>query len=209
MNPGVDQYLIDGCMRCKFGGTAQCKVHDWKEELVMLRHIVLECGLTEEVKWGVPCYTTENKNVVIVSAFKDYSALSFFKGALLKDPHKILIKQGKNSQSARIIKFTNTKQIDEQQEKLKAYILEAADNERKGLKVEFSKSPEPVPEELNQEFDDNPELKKAFYELTPGRQRGYIIYFSQPKQSQTRFNRIEKNKKKILMGEGLHDKYSG
>ena len=209
MNPKVDHYLIDGCMRCNFGGTPECKVHNWKDELVMLRHIVLECGLTEELKWGVPCYTSDNKNIVIVSAFKDYSSLSFFKGALLKDPHKILIKQGENSQSARIIKFTNPEQITEQQEILKAYILEAVEIERSGLKVEFSKTPEPVPDELIQKFDEYPELKKAFHALTPGRQRGYIIYFSQPKQSQTRFNRIEKYKQKILNGEGLNDKYSG
>lgn len=207
MNTKVDHYLIDGCMRCKFGGTPECKVRKWTDELVMLRHIVLECGLTEEVKWGVPCYTADNKNIVIVSAYKDFSALSFFKGALLKDPLKILIKQGENSQSARVIKFTNPEQISEQQEILKAYIIEAVVIEKSGLKVDFSKIPEPVPDELLQKFDEYPELKKAFYTLTPGRQRGYIIYFSQPKQSQTRFSRIEKYKQKILTGEGLNDKY--
>ena len=208
MNPKVDQYLIDGCMRCKYGGTPQCKVNNWKEELVMLRHIVLACGLTEELKWGVPCYTLDNKNVVVVSAFKEYASLSFFKGVLLKDPHKILDQHGESSQSGRLIKFTNPGQIMQQEEILKAYILEAVEIEKSGAKVQFRKNPEPIPEELLQKFEENPPLKKAFYALTPGRQRGYIIYFSQPKKSQTRESRIEKCKQKILEGVGLHDKYS-
>lgn len=209
MNPKVDKYLIDGCMRCESGATPKCKVNNWKEELVMLRHIVSECGLTEELKWGVPCYTFNNQNIVIVSAFKNYSSLSFFKGALLKDPHQILVQPGKNSQSARLIKFTNPEQITAYREILKAYILEAVEIEKSGKKVEFKKNPEPIPDELLQTFDETPELKKAFYNLTPGRQRGYIIYFSQPGQSQSRLNRIAKCRQKILNGEGLNDKYNG
>ncbi|MDF9796118.1 uncharacterized protein YdeI (YjbR/CyaY-like superfamily) [Catalinimonas alkaloidigena] len=206
MNPKIDQYLIDGCMRCKYGGTPQCKVNNWKEELVLLRHIMLACGLTEDLKWGVPCYTSGNKNIALVSAFKDYSSLSFFKGVLLKDPKKILQQQGKSSQSARLIKFTNPEQIIQQQEVLKTYILEAIEIEKSGVKVEFKKNPEPTPEELFQKFDENPALKKAFYALTPGRQRGYIIHFSQPKKTETRFSRIEKCIPNILNGKGLNDR---
>ncbi|MDX9881788.1 MAG: DUF1801 domain-containing protein [Prolixibacteraceae bacterium] len=208
LNPQVDKYLVDGCMRCKYGGTPQCKVNNWREELEMLRQIVLECGLTEKIKWGVPCYTSDNKNIAIVSAFKNYASLSFFKGALLKDPYKILQQQGENSQSARLIKFTNPDQIIEQQEKLKEYILEAVEIEKSGVKSELKKNPEAIPDELLQTFEKDPALEKAFYSLTSGRQRGYIIYFSQPKQSQTRINRIEKYKQQILNGVGLNDKYS-
>lgn len=206
MNPKVDQYLIEGCMRCKYGGTPQCKVNDWQEELVMLRHIMLACGLTEDLKWGVPCYTSDSKNIAMVSAFKDYASLSFFKGVLLKDPKKILQQQGKSSQSARLIKFTSPGQIMQQQEVLKTYILEAVEIENSGAKVEFKKNPEPTPEELFQKFDENPALKKAFYALTPGRQRGYIIHFSQPKKTETRFSRIEKCIPNILNGKGLNDR---
>jgi uncharacterized protein YdeI (YjbR/CyaY-like superfamily) len=207
MNPKVDKYLIDGCMRCKFGATPACKVNSWKEELVMLRHIVLECGLTEELKWGVPCYTNNDKNIVVINAFKDYCSLSFFKGVLLKDPQNILDQPGESSQSGRLIKFTDPKQIREQEEILKAYILEAVEIEKSGLKVAFKKNPEPIPDELLDKFAEDPVLEKAFYALTPGRQRGYIIYFSQPKQPQTRYSRIEKCKEKIFNGEGLNDKY--
>jgi uncharacterized protein YdeI (YjbR/CyaY-like superfamily) len=194
-------------MRCKFGATPACKVNSWKEELVMLRHIVLECGLTEELKWGVPCYTNNDKNIVVISAFKDYCSLSFFKGVLLKDPQNILDQPGESSQSGRLIKFTDPKQIREQEEILKAYILEAVEIEKSGLKVAFKKNPEPIPDELLDKFAEDPVLEKAFYALTPGRQRGYIIYFSQPKQPQTRYSRIEKCKEKIFNGEGLNDKY--
>ncbi len=206
MTTTVDNYLIDGCMRCKYGATPQCKVHTWKEELVMLRHLVLECGLTEEVKWGVPCYTVDGKNIVVVSAFKDYACLSFFKGVLLKDEHNMFSKHGESSQSARIIKFTDPAQVMEKQELLKAYILEAVALEKSGAKVEFKKNLEPVPAELLQKFEEDPHLEKAFYALTPGRQRGYIIYFSQPKQAQTRISRIEKYTQKIMDGVGIHDR---
>lgn len=208
MNPKVDKYLIDGCMRCKLGATPACKVHNWQEELVMLRHIVLESGLTEDLKWGVPCYTLDDKNIVMVSAFKDYCALSFFKGTLLNDTHNILLKQGENSQIARLVKFTDSKSVNEQQEVLKSYIAQAIEIEKSGQKVVVQKNPEPIPDELLQKFEEFPVLEKAFYDLTLGKQRGYIIYFSQPKQSQSKANRIEKCMQKILNGEGLHDKYS-
>jgi uncharacterized protein YdeI (YjbR/CyaY-like superfamily) len=205
LNPLVDKYLIDGCMRCKYGGTPQCKVNRWRRELEILRQIALESGLREEIKWGVPCYTLEGKNIAVVSAFKEYASLSFFKGVLLTDPHAILDQHGESSQSARLIKFTNPEEIIKQREWLKNYMQEAIEIEKSGKKVVFKKKPEPEPEELLQVFKDSPQLKTAFYKLTPGRQRGYIIYFSQPKQPQTRFSRIEKSRQKIMDGKGLYD----
>lgn len=204
-NPQVDQYLIDGCMRCKYGGTPQCKVHNWVEELKILRQIVLETGLAEEIKWGVPVYTHKGKNIVTVNALKESANIGFFKGVLLADKQKILQQQG-NLQSDRIIKFTNKDDIEKMEDVLKSYILEAIAIEESGKKVEFKKNPEPIPTELLQAFEQNPAFKKAFYSLTPGRQRGYIIYFSQAKQSQTRISRIEKYKEYILNGIGLNDK---
>ena len=204
-NPQVDQYLIDGCMRCKYGGTPQCKVHNWVEELKILRQIVLETGLAEEIKWGVPVYTHKGKNIVTVNALKVSANIGFFKGVLLADKQKILQQQG-NLQSDRIIKFTNKDDIEKMEDVLKSYILEAIAIEESGKKIEFKKNPEPIPDELLQAFEQNPAFKKAFYSLTPGRQRGYIIYFSQAKQSQTRISRIEKYKEYILNGIGLNDK---
>lgn len=206
VNPQVDKYLVDGCMRCKYGATPRCKVNFWREEMVMLRHIVLESGLIEEIKWGVPVYTLNGKNVLSVSAFKDNAVLSFFKGQLLADAHKILQYQGK-IQSGRIIRFTDTKTIADLQQVLKDYIAEAIEIEKSGKKVEIKVEAEPMPDELFQEFENDPVFRKAFYALTPGRQRGYIVYFSQAKQSQTRFSRIEKYRQQILSGVGLNDEY--
>ncbi len=208
MNPKIDKYLTEGCGRCPLGGTSGCKVHKWPEELKKLRSIVLDCGLNEELKWGVPCYTYQNENILIVSAFKEFCAISFFKGSLLSDTNRILVKPGENSQAARYIKFTHFQEIIEKESILKAYIFEAIEVERAGLKVKFKKNPEPIPDELTQKLDEDPFFKTAFEELTPGRQRGYILYFSQPKQSKTRITRIEKCVPKILNGEGLHDKYN-
>lgn len=204
MNLKVDKYLIDGCMRCKHGGTPQCKVLNWVEELSLLRQIVLETGLTEEIKWGVPVYTHNGKNVVTVNALKASANIGFFKGVLLADKHKMLQQQG-SLQSNRIVKFTSLVEIENAKNTLKDYILEAILVEESGKKVEFKKNPEPVPDELTQVFITEPALKKAFYNLTPGRQRGYIIYFSQPKQTQTRIGRIEKCKEHIFNGLGLND----
>lgn len=207
MQETVDKYLIDGCMRCKYGATPQCKVNRWKEELVILREIVREVAdLKEEIKWGVPVYTHHGKNICTINALKASANIGFFKGVLLTDKHKILQQQG-NLQSDRIIKFTNTEDILHLQEILKAYIQEAIAVETKGEKVEFNKKPEPMPEELQQAFIVDEVFRKAFYALTPGRQRGYIIHFSQPKQSATRLARIEKCKTQILSGIGLNDKY--
>lgn len=206
MDPKVDQYLREGCGRCPLGGTPQCKVHNWEEELKTLRAIVLDCGLTETLKWGAPCYTFQQSNILIVSAFKDYCALSFFKGALLHDAPNLLEKPGENTQAARLIRFTNIREIIELESTLKAYIFEAVEIEKAGLSVNFKKKPEPIPAELHQKMAEDPALKKAFESLTPGRQRGYILHFSAPKQSKTRESRIEKCRDKILAGKGLNDR---
>ncbi|HOY12918.1 MAG TPA: DUF1801 domain-containing protein [Saprospiraceae bacterium] len=206
LNPLVDKYLVDGCMRCKYGGTPQCKVNFWREELETLRQIVLETGLIEEIKWGVPVYTHNEKNILSVAALKDYATIGFFKGVLLTDNHKILKQQG-NMQSDRIIPFTNVKDINEWTDVLKSYIIEAIAIEESGKKVEFKQNLEPIPDELLQVFEEDLVYKKAFFALTTGRQRGYIIYFSQPKQSPTRLGRIAKYRQQILDGVGLNDKY--
>ena len=208
MNKSVDNYFIEGCGRCPLGGTSDCKVHRCLPELELLRCIVLECGLVEECKWGVPCYTFNNKNVLIVSAFNDYCSISFFKGSLLSDPQGILTKPGKNSQAARLFKVTNIEQIKKNKNDIKTYIHEAIEVEKAGIKVHFKKNPEPIPEELEAKFEEDSIFKNAFEALTPGRQRGYIIFFSAPKLSKTRVSRIEKSIGKILNGIGLHDKYS-
>jgi uncharacterized protein YdeI (YjbR/CyaY-like superfamily) len=208
MNSNVDKYLLDGCMRCKLGGTPKCKVHNWRAELEALRQLVLECNLNEEVKWGVPCYTVENKNIVMISALKEYCCLSFLKGVLIEDHYNLLTKPGENSQVARYVKLTSVQQILDQWELLKSYIQQAIAIEKTGQKVALKKNPEPIPDELQERFLEDPSLEKAFWALTPGRQRGYIIYFTQPKQATSRFNRIDKCKPKILNGEGLHDKYN-
>lgn len=205
MNPEVDVYLIDGCGRCNLYATPDCKVHNWARELKLLRNIVLSCGLTEALKWSQPCYTNNGKNVLLVTAFKDYCCISFFKGVLLKDEQYLLEAPGENTQSGRIWKFTNVSQIKDTEALIKAYIFEAIDIEKAGLKVTFKKNPEPIPEELEEVFKTKPEVKTAFEALTPGRQRGYILHFSQAKQSKTRMTRIEKYIPKILEGKGFHD----
>ncbi|NJL14960.1 MAG: hypothetical protein HC913_19495 [Microscillaceae bacterium] len=209
MNPRVDQYLLVGCMRCKLGGSPECKVHPWREMLITLRQLLLATELAETLKWGVPCYTLENKNVLLLSALKNYVGLSFFKGALLSDPHHILQKPGEHSHSDRLIRFTNLEQIVEQEPLIKAYIQEAIELEKSGCRVPLAKKSEPFPAELEITFTQDTALKKAFESLSPGRKRGYLLYFSQAKQSTTRLSRIEKCRQKILNGEGLHDKYSG
>jgi uncharacterized protein YdeI (YjbR/CyaY-like superfamily) len=205
MPPTVDNYLIEGCLRCKFGRTPQCKVHKWTAELALLREIVLASGLKEEIKWGVPVYTLNGKNVVTVNALKESANLGFYKGVLLTDEQKLLQQQG-NVQSDRLIKFTNTDDILRLKDSLTTYIHEAIAIETSGKKVVFQKNPEPVPDELLEAFATDPAFKKAFEALTLGRQRGYIIYFSQPKQSSTRVARINHCRVQIFNGIGLHDK---
>ncbi|MEP6949158.1 MAG: YdeI/OmpD-associated family protein [Ginsengibacter sp.] len=192
MNPKVDFYFN--------------KAKKWQKEIRKLRTIVLDCHLAEELKWGVPCYTYEKSNIVLIHVFKEYFALLFFKGALLKDPHGILIQQTKNVQVARQVRFTNVQEIVKMKAILKAYIFEAVEVEEAGLKVDLKKTAEfNMPEEFQKKLDKMPALKKAFEALTPGRQRGYLLHFSAPKQSKTRESRIEKYLKQILNGKGLED----
>ena len=192
-------------MRCKYGGTPQCKVLNWVEELELLRQIVLETGLTEEIKWGVPVYTHKSKNVVTVSALKESANIGFFKGVLLTDRHKILQQQGK-LQSDRIVKFTNAEEIKKVKNILREYVIEAIEIEKSGKKVVFKKNPEPIPEELIQVLNEDPAFKKAFEALTAGRQRSYIIFISQPKQEKTRLSRVEKCKPKVFEGKGWNER---
>lgn len=188
---------VDGFLR---------KTKQWKEEFETLRTIILDCGLTEDIKWMHPCYMYEEKNIVLMHGFKDYCAILFHKGALLKDTHGILIQQTENVQAARQIRFTNVQEIVEMELIIKDYILEAIEVEKAGLKVELKKHTEfIIPEELQNKFDDTPALKTAFEALTPGRQRAYILYFSKPKQSKTRVSRVEKYMQQILDGKGLND----
>jgi len=190
MNPKVDEYLG--------------KAKKWQEEFEKLRMIILDCGLAEELKWGCPCYTFEKSNIVLIHGFKEYCALLFFKGALLKDPKDILIQQTENVQAGRQIRFTNVREIVKMKTVLKAYIHEA--KEKAGLKVKYKKTSEfKIPEELQNKLDETPALRKAFDALTPGRQRAYLFYFSQPKQSKTRAARVEKCTHQILNGKGLND----
>jgi uncharacterized protein YdeI (YjbR/CyaY-like superfamily) len=182
------------------------RAKNWKEEYETLRNIVLDCGLTEDYKWMHPCYTLEDKNIVLIHGFKEYCALLFHKGSLLKDPNGILIQQTENVQAGRQVRFTSVQQIVEMESIVKAYILEAIEVEKSGVEVEMKKHTEYViPEELHTKFDEVPGLKTAFEALTPGRQRAYILHFSQAKQSKTRISRIEKYQEQILSGKGLND----
>ena len=192
MNPKVDAYLS--------------KVKKWQAEFKKLRMIILDGPLTEELKWGKPCYTFQSSNIVLIQGFKEFCALLFCKGALLNDPQCLLQKPGENTQAARRIPFTNVREIGEMEPVLKAYIHEAIEVEKAGLKVEFKENPEPVPQEFQNSLDRIPALKAAFDALTPGRQRAYILYFSAPKQSKTREARVEKCKQQILNGKGLNDR---
>ena len=192
MNPKVDWFFS--------------KPSKWQKEYEKLRMIVLDCGLVEELKWGCPCYSFEKANVVLIHGFKDYCALLFFKGALLNDANDILIQQTKNVQAARQIRFTNAKEIGKMEKILKAYIYEAIEVEKAGLKVKLKKTSDfKVPEEFQKKLVKHPALKKAFDALTPGRQRAYLSYFSQAKQAKTREARVEKYMKQILQGKGLDD----
>mgnify|MGYP001793094822 CR=1 FL=1 len=182
------------------------KAGKWQGSIKQLRAIVLNCGLTEELKWGCPCYTSEKNNIVLIHVFKEYCAILFFKGALLKDAKNILVQQTKNVQAARQVRFTNAKEITELAPILKSYIREAIKIEKAGLKVPLKKVTEfEIAEEFQNKLDELPKLKKAFYALTPGRQRGYLLYFSSAKQSKTREARVDKYMKQILAGKGLDD----
>ncbi|HEY4110829.1 YdeI/OmpD-associated family protein [Puia sp.] len=192
MNPKVDNYVSNA--------------RDWQKAVEKLRKIVLDCGLTEELKWGNPCYTYQSGNIVLIHTFKEYCALLFFKGALLNDPEGILIQQTKNVQAARQIRFSNVQEISKLAAGLKAYIYEAIEVEKAGLKVKLKKTREfSMPEEFQKKLDKRATLKTAFEALTPGRQRGYLLYFSAPKQAKTRESRIERSIPQILKGKGLTD----
>ncbi len=207
MNPEIDAYLVSGCGRCKLYDTPACKVHRWPNELRRLRALVLSCGLVEERKWSMPCYTYKGKNVIMVSAFKDYAALSFFKGSLLKDEAGLLKQHGENSQAVRLFRFTSEQQIEELEPLLRAYIFEAIELEKSGAKISFTQKDElEYPEELLARMDEDPDLQAAFEALTPGRKRGYVLHFSQAKQSATRLARIDKCRPKILDGKGWNDR---
>lgn len=178
----------------------------WKEESKLLREICLECGLEEDFKWMHPCYTFQGKNIVLIHGFKEYCALLFHKGALLKDTDNILIQQTENVQAARQIRFTNKKEILDLEEIIKVYIYEAVEVEKAGLEVQMKKTSEfNMPDEFREALENDHELESAFQALTPGRQRGYLLYFSQAKQSKTRESRIEKYIPKIFEGKGLND----
>lgn len=192
MNPEVDAFL---------GNAAR-----WREAMAALRAILLDCQLTEEVKWGKPCYTDQGSNVAIIQGFKDYCALMFFKGALLRDAHGILVKPGERTQAGRQIRFTGVREVVEMEPVLKAYVQEAIEVERAGLTVSLRATEDyPVPDEFQARLDQMPALKTAFEALTPGRQRAYLLYFSAAKQSVTRASRIDKSVPRILDGKGLDD----
>lgn len=192
MNPKVDFYFN--------------KASQWQKEYAELRKIILDCGLTEELKWGCPCYTVDDKNVVLIHGFKEYCAILFMKGALMKDTKAILIQQTENVQSARQLRFTSANEIIMLKATIKAYVNEAIKIERSGLKVELKKTAEyEVPEEFQSKLDKDKNLRSAFEALTPGRQRAYIYYFSQAKQSKTREARVDKYIPQILDGKGLED----
>jgi uncharacterized protein YdeI (YjbR/CyaY-like superfamily) len=192
MNPKVDWYFE--------------KNTRWQKEIEKMRVIALDCGLTEELKWGCPCYQYEKGNVVLIHVFKEYCAFLFFKGALLNDPEGILVQQTENVQSARQVRFTNLKEIQKLERTIKAYIYEAIEVERAGLKVKLKKTKEfKMPEEFKNKLNKSAALKKAFESLTPGRQRGYLLYFASAKQAKTREERVKKYTKQILEGKGLED----
>lgn len=211
MNKTAATYFTTGCGRCPKGGTPDCKViSTWQAELAALRALVLASGLTEECKWGVPCYTFGNDkqrdNVVLIHAFNDYCALLFFKGALLKDAKGILIQQTENVQAARQLRFTDVREITKLKATITAYLQEAIAVEKAGLKVSMKPTAEfAMPEEFQAKLDVSPALKTAFEALTPGRQRGYLLHFAAAKQSKTREARIEKCTPQILNGKGLLD----
>lgn len=193
MNPKVDAYVGRATM--------------WLEETEKLREILLNCGLTEELKWGKPCYTSQGRNIVIIQGFKAYLALLFFKGYMLQDPHGILVKTGENTKVGRQIRFNDTQEIVGLEPILRAYIAEAIEVEQSGVKEDIIKETHlDIPEEFQNKLDENPALKAAFEALTPGRQRAYVYYFSAPKQSKTRESRVEKCTQQILDGKGLNDR---
>ena len=206
MSYPADDFFKNGCGRCSLGGTPDCKVNAWRKELAALRKIMRSTALMEERKWGVACYTSNGKNIALLSAFKQCCTLSFPKGALLDDPNKILEKGGEATQSARVVRFTTVSKVESNQKALKDLILQAIQIEASGRQVETKKITETdFPIELKTFFKSDERFKNAFLSLTPGRQRGYILFFTGAKKTETRVARIEKYRTKILAGEGMMD----
>jgi uncharacterized protein YdeI (YjbR/CyaY-like superfamily) len=204
-NPQIDQFLVEGCMRCSLGATPACKVLLWTDILEFLRQLILETELQEERKWGVPTYTIKGKNVVMLGVFKDSCVLSFIKGQLLPDPKGLLALPGPNSREGRILRFTQLNQATLLENDIRNFLQEAIQVERSGKKSETAPPPQVLPDELLQKFAEHPGLEPAFFALTPGRQRGYLIHFSGAKQSPTRLSRIENCIPKIFEGKGMMD----
>jgi uncharacterized protein YdeI (YjbR/CyaY-like superfamily) len=207
MNSTVENYLINGCGRCAFYASVNCKVRNFQAELELLRQILLQTELKEEVKWGQPCYSYKGKNVVMIVTLKSACCLSFFKGALLKDPENLLVKPGAHSQSDRLLKFSKVQEILDNRKRIDSFIAQGIELEQNNIKFTFEQNPEPIPQELLDALACDAELSRAFYGLPKGKQRGYILYFSQAKSSKSKLSRIEKSIPKILNGEGLHDIY--
>lgn len=206
-NPQVDLYLTDGCGRCNLYATPECKVHSYTETLDRLRSILLETELTEELKWKQPCYTLNDKNVLIMSAFKEYCFLAFFKGSLMTDPEQLMRAPGPNSQASRQLCFTTIEDVERQEKLIRSYVQEAIEIEKKGLKVDFKEKQQlEFPEELKQAFHADPLFSKAFESLTPGRQRSWNLHYSSAKQTATRESRIKKSKDAVLRGKGWNER---
>ncbi|MFM7516876.1 MAG: YdeI/OmpD-associated family protein [Pirellula sp.] len=202
----VPEYFKHGCGRCPLGDTPECKVHAWQTELKVLREMMLQAGLVEEIKWSVPCYTHKGKNIAVVAALKDHCSVSFFKGAGLDDPSGVLERPGENSQAARVLRLTSTKQIRGLGTAIEGFIRQAVALEESGYKPpKTSPTQMDWPSELVRALEGDSRLREAFEALTPGRQRGYLLYVAGAKQSKTRMDRIEKNRERILNGLGLHD----
>jgi len=206
MIPNVETYFNEGCGRCSKMATPLCRVRTWEKELQLLRSIILECGLVEELKWSHPCYTFQNKNVLMLGTTKAFCAISFFKGVLLEDNQKVLIAQTENTQATRQLQFTNTEQIVNLKNTIKTYIFEAIEVEKSGVKVVYKESVAiAIPEEFQYFLNNDVALKMAFEELTPGRQKGYLLHFSELKQSKTKIARVEKWIEQIKRGKGMND----
>jgi uncharacterized protein YdeI (YjbR/CyaY-like superfamily) len=202
----VDSYLLEGCGRCSLYRTPECKVHRWTDALIVLRQVLLESELVEEMKWGAPCYTLDGKNVAMMAALKDSCTLSFFKGAALTDDEGVLESPGPNSRHARLLRFRSAEEVDERRSQVQRYVQQAIEAERSGLEVVLTDEADPLPEELEQRLASDPLLKKAFESLTPGRRRSHSIYVAGAKQSETRKQRVERCVPKIFSGKGFNER---
>jgi len=207
MTKDIQTYFSSGCGRCKLFDTPQCKVRTWKKELELLREIILDSSnLNEEMKWGMPCYSFQKKNVLMLVAFKEYCSLSFFKGSLLSDPVKLLVRPGENSQAVKQFKFRSSEEVLLNKDHIKTFIYDAIELEKRGAQIQFKKPDEyPIPGEFQKSMDNDPVLKEAFNKLTPGRRRAYLLHFGQAKQAATRQSRIKKCRAAILSGKGLNE----